>query len=102
MTMTKPEMEVVRFNEADVIVASGIQSFALAKWKNGTNGDATVDGQGKSAAQHWLDNLGEGHTFQYQNGPKVSAKNLFDYEETGDIMDGVYTKVDGENNWWCQ
>ena len=38
MTMKTPEMEVVRFNESDVIVASGtIKSFALRNWKNGTD-----------------------------------------------------------------
>lgn len=101
MTMKTPEMEVVRFNESDVIVASG-SSFVLAKWKNGPTGDATVNGEGKAAAETWLNNLGEGHFFQYKENEKVAATHLYDYEETGTIMDGTYTKVPGENRWWCQ
>ena len=97
-------MEVVRFNEADVIVASGahVQSFALEKWNNGTKNDATVNGQSKASAINWLENLGTGHTFQYKSNDPVSAASLYDYEETTTIQDGIYTKVDGENRWWCQ
>lgn len=103
MTMKTPEMEVVRFNESDVIVASGtIQSFSLAKWNNGPKDDATVNGLGKSDAISWLSNLGEGHTFQYKEKDAVAAENLYNYEETGTIQDGIYYKVDGENRWWCQ
>ncbi len=103
MTMKTPEMEVVRFNESDVIVASGnIQSFALTNWYNGPKGDGLIDGEGKDKAIHWLENLGEGHTFQYQNNQKVSAKSLYDYEETGTIQDGIYIKDANSNNWWCQ
>ena len=103
MTMKTPEMEVVRFNESDVIVASGtIQSFALRNWKNGTDDDATVNGLGKRDALGFLSTLGEGYTFQYGNeGQKVSASHLYDYEETGTILDGIYTK-DGETNWLCR
>lgn len=103
MTMKTPEMEVVRFNESDVIVASGhIQSFALAKWTNGTKDDATVNGLTKNKAEEWLENLGTGHTFQYKENTPVSAASLYNYEETGTIQDGIYTKVEGENRWWCQ
>ena len=103
MTMKTPEMEVVRFNEADVLAASGtIQSFALAKWNNGPKNDATVNGLGKDDALGFLSTLGEGYTFQYgEGGQKVSASHLYDYEETGTILDGIYTK-DGETNWLCR
>lgn len=101
MTMKTPEMEVVRFNESDVIVASGIQSFALRNWNNGQKDDGTVNGLQKADAITWLENLGEGFTFQYKDNEKVSASHLYNYEETGTIQDGIYTK-DGEKNWWCQ
>ena len=101
MTMKTPEMEVVRFNEADVLAASGIQSFALKNWNNGPKDDATVNGIGKDGALSFLSTLGEGYTFQYgEGGQKVSASHLYDYEETGTILDGIYTK-DGETNWMC-
>ena len=104
MTMKTPEMEVVRFNESDVIVASGnpvVDSFTLSKFNNGTTNDGTVNGLAKADAINWLHNLGEGHTFQYKNNDKVSARNLYDFEETGDIEDGIYYR-DGETNWLCQ
>ena len=108
MTMKTPEMEVVRFNESDVIVASGnsvpvpAQSFVLQNWKNGNLGDATVDGEGKEGALNWLNKIGDGHTFQYKQNAAVDAKKLYDYEETGTILDGIYVKDANSNNWWCQ
>ena len=45
-TMTNPEMNVIRFNEADVIVASGddpMRSFTVTNVCNGISGDATIN-----------------------------------------------------------
>ena len=44
--LTTPEMNVIRFNEADVIVASGggsMTSFTVTNVCNGIEGDATIN-----------------------------------------------------------
>ena len=44
--LTTPEMNVIRFNEADVIVASGndpMRSFTVSGVCNGDSGDATIN-----------------------------------------------------------
>lgn len=111
MTMKTPEMEVVRFSESDVIVASpvGPQSYALTKFANGTPGDGELNGKNLSTVQDILAGMGEHTYFQYQNNPKVRATDLQSNEESGLLHDGIYvdqgekiTGTDITRLWLCQ
>ncbi|MBR3419148.1 MAG: hypothetical protein IKG82_10710 [Oscillospiraceae bacterium] len=95
--MAVPTMDVVRFKENDVIVASGpIDGILLAGFNNSTAEDATVNGY------HIVDyvniyKLINSHTevyFRYNGNAAVSAEDLLDHEETGSLCDGIYTRSD--------
>ena len=91
--MTVPSMEVVRFKEDDIIVASGFEGILLAGFNNGTKEDATVNGY------HILDyvniyKLIHGHSevyFRYNGNAAVKAEDLLDHEENKSLHDGIYT-----------
>lgn len=104
MTMTKPEMDVVRFNESDVIVASS--TLGLMNMNNNVAGDAKVAMGGKEYTvgeyKDFLNGLG-GHTnvsFQKDNN-KASLENLNAEEDKHTITDGIYTKIiSGDETIW--
>ena len=111
MTMKTPEMEVVRFSESDVIVASPVvpASYVLTKFYNGTNDDAELNGKNLNTVQDILKGMGEHTYFQYKNNPKVRATELHAQEESGHILDGEYfdqgetiNGTDVTRLWLCQ
>lgn len=111
MTMKTPEVEVVRFSESDVIVASPVvpASYRLSKFYNGTNDDAELNGKNINDVQDILAGMGEHTYFQYKSNPKVRATDLHAEEEHGNILDGVYydqgETIEGNDVtrlWLCQ
>ena len=105
MKMETPKMDVVRFQEADVIVASGDDTLALTKFNNGEAGDAMVDG--KSVAD-FVATLEKTHAdvnvfFQYNGNSAVNGKYLAAHEEDNSLADGVYTYNANNHTWtWLQ
>lgn len=101
-TMRTPKMDVVRFTESDVIVASSknYDNLSLAKYNNGTLEDATINGDSIATFVRVADSL---HTntssiFLYDHGNSVSVSQLLDKEETNTITDGTY-EWNGTNGW---
>ena len=105
MTMKTPEMEVVRFNESDVIVASG-NSYQLFGFGDGTPNTGKINAHSVSDFQDILGGMGQHTYFQYQQNDKVRATDLQDKEESGLLKDGVYVDkglIDNTEDrlWWC-
>lgn len=97
MTMKTPEMEVVRFNESDVIVASGkISSFALTGFNNGTHGDATINGINVTQYEQIGTTSGDSSNsyFQWNNNQAIHLGDLHNNEENNVLGNGTY-KEDG-------
>lgn len=102
--MAVPTMDVVRFKENDVIVASGpIDGILLAGFNNGTAEDATVNGY------HIVDYVNiiiatHGHNevyFRYNGNEAVNAEQLLVHEEDESLRDGIYTRSEeGDRVMW--
>ena len=113
MTMTKPEMDVVRFSESDVIVASSIaDSFKVTGSNNGVSGDMLIDGMSVKAFEEALKKIhpNSNSYFRYQNNDPVHVQNLLNHDVNGSINDGTYVDQ-GEQQittdifgrlWQCQ
>ena len=103
--MAVPAMEVVRFKENDIIVASGgepsIEGILLEGFNNSVSKDATVNG---SRILDYVNiyNAIHGHTeiyFRYNGNAAVRAEDLLTREENGSLRDGIYTDgVDDNGN----
>ena len=112
MTMKTPEMEVVRFNESDVIVASGPAKAVFMGFNDGTPNTATINGSSVQSYEDMLDLLGDKSDswFKYKNNTPVNAKNLLDEEETNVLGNGTYVDqgkvtlgdITYERLWWNQ
>ena len=93
MTMTKPEMDVVRFNESDVIVASGIaDSFVVTGASDGISGNMLIDG---GTVESFEETLRKTHSntnayFKYKENTPVHVKDLADHDTEGALGDGTY------------
>ncbi len=93
-TMKRPEMDVVRFKEADIIVASGV---TLSGFYNGVNKDANANYNGNdyNKAKNNIDDF-------YNLLPK-NSKTIFDnsngYFDTIDKMFG-YDDADEYSEGW--
>ena len=104
MKMETPKMDVVRFEEADVLAASN-DRIALTGFNNGNYGDATVDG--KSVA-NFVSTLEVTHAevdvfFQYNGNAAVNGKQLTSHEEDNSLKDGVYDYDSASHTWvWYQ
>ena len=109
MTMKTPEMEVVRFEETDVIVASGFPTkFGQVQKAGGDKGDLEVTINGHSYNYGTLaTGLGDGVyaglgsiNFSKDSNSK-SLKNLFDDDVNNGAYDGYYESYDdGFNYIW--
>lgn len=96
-------MDVIRFKENDIIVASGgeptVDGIILAGFNNSVEKDATVNDF------HVLDYVNiyiaiHGHTevfFRYNGNAAVRAEDLLTHEENGSLCDGLYTESTDEN-----
>lgn len=105
MTMKTPEMEVVRFNESDVIVASG-DSYKLTGFGDTVANNGRINAHSVTEFQDILGGMGQHTYFQYQQNPKVRATDLLANEDGGDLKDGVYVDsglIEGTEDrlWWC-
>ena len=109
MTMKTPEMEVVRFEEADVIVASGFATkFGSVQNAGGTKGDLKVTINGHSYNYDTLatginDGIyaGLGSINCSKDSNSKSLKKLFDDDENNGAYDGYYESYDdGFNYIW--
>ena len=111
MKMETPKMDVVRFNEADVIVASGEEHrrFAtLAGWANNTPNDATLTfsngdtisynyAQIKDMTEHDLGGL----TFTNDYGSVTIEQLAADEDSYGD-WNGTYVRTGkGKYDWYA-
>ena len=114
MKMETPKMDVVRFQEADVLAASQMiaSSFALTGFNNGKANDAKIDGADAASAEAInvkLGNLGNSY-FQYQNNDPVHYGDLHDSDVAGPINDGTYVDQGDKQItdtifgrlWYCQ
>lgn len=114
--MTVPTMDVVRFNENDIIVASGgnptppppgpVEYLRLDNFNNGTVGDGLINN--KYNIKDYVDLLGIIHEhgliahFKYADNAIVSAEDILANEENFVLMDGDYegsTMSDGSPLW---
>ena len=112
MKMETPKMDVVRFQEADVIVASGIvnnrKRAALYGWENGIAGDATLtfsDADGNNASVHTYSELhGDPEiydlTFINGAGTPVSLTDLATDENSYGAFNGSYQRGDDGKYYW--
>ena len=96
MTMKTPEMEVVRFSESDVIVASS--TLGLMNMNNGTKDDIYISSGGKNyTVKDFKDTLEalSGHSnVSFKKGEYTSSlENLTSHEDMYTITDGLYSKV---------
>lgn len=109
--MAMPAMEVVRFREKDVIVAS--QPFVedgliLRLFNNGTTDDATIEQMSVGIPYKVTDFVNilrmtkgdENVWFQYQTNPKVIAKELLPNEENNTLMNGLYSQDADDATLW--
>ena len=106
-----PTMEVVRFKENDVIVASqpGMEDGLILKlFNNGTTDDATIEelSVGKPYSVTDFVNIlrmtggDEKIWFQYQTNPKVIAKDLLDNEENSSLLNDLYSQDSSDATLW--
>ncbi len=104
MTMKTPEMEVVRFSESDVIVASS--TLGLMNMNNNTKDDIYMSVGGKDyTVKDFKDTLVavSGHTnVSFRKGEHTSSlENLTSHEDKNTITDGLYSKIiDGSETIW--
>lgn len=84
----KPALEVTRFNEADVIVASGSNQLTLYKFGNGSNGDAYATYMGKKYP----------HTGQGSNDDIYS---VFNKNNTGTFSSGTSFYWNDNEGYTC-
>ena len=107
MTMKTPEMEVVRFSESDVIVASGFPTkFGSVRNAGGVKGDLIVTINGNQYDYNTL-NTGIGdHIISigdvtFTNGGSKTVKDLLADDVNNSSFDGEYESYDdGYNYIW--
>ena len=109
--MTVPTMDVVRFKEDDIIVASGIvhQKYAfLSGWGDGIDGNATLRFEnGTNSTYGWdtlhneaMENMLTG--LMFNNGSETKSLNdLGMNENLSSDWNGQYEKVN-DTNWHKQ
>ena len=109
--MAMPAMEVVRFKEKDVIVASqpiGEDGLILRWFNNGTTDDATIEQLSVGIPYRVTDFVNilrmtggdENVWFQYQTNDKIIAKELLPNEENNALMNGLYSRDDNDATLW--
>lgn len=104
MTMKTPEMEVVRFSESDVIVASS--TLGLMNMNNGTKDDIYISSGGKNyTVKDFKDTLEalSGHVnVSFKKGEHTSSlEDLNSHEDNHTITDGIYSKIiSGDETIW--
>ncbi|MBE6867657.1 MAG: hypothetical protein E7494_02730 [Ruminococcus albus] len=92
-TMKRPEMEVVRFKEADIIVASGV---TLSGFYNGVNNDANAyyNGNDYNKAKNNIDDFysllpnNSKTIFDNSNGQFDTIDKMFGYDEGDAYSEG--------------
>ncbi len=111
MKMETPKMDVVRFQEADVIVASnGLDKklATLAGWGDGTSGNATLtftDGNGQNATVHPYSEIHQDSEiynlwFINNNNDSVNLSAMANDENSYSEFNGHYErKADGKYYW---
>ena len=113
MKMETPKMDVVRFQEADVLAASGIivnnrKNATLFGWENTVDGDATLtftDAEGKNPTVHTYQELHQDPeiytlVFIKDADNSVSLSDLASREDTYGQFNGTYTRgTDGKYYW---
>lgn len=107
--MAIPTIDVVRFQEDDIIAASAgpflpkpeVEKLILAGFNNGAPDDATMNEFPISAFVKALQ-ITHGSLnvfFKYDENGAVRANDLLDYEENNVLENGVYTsKTMSDNN----
>lgn len=99
--MANPSMEVVRFKEKDIIVASGGGNpepdntyLHLANFNDGIAGNGTIDNY---SINDFINIMIKTHDdannvlFQYKKNDTVTLSNLLAEEETRKVYDGDYS-----------
>ena len=98
MKMETPKMDVVRFQEADVLAASTPTpgplptSFALTGFNDKSAGNAKIDGADATTTEQIsakLEAFGNSY-FQYQSNTPVHFGELHNSDYEGPIEDGIY------------
>ena len=103
MTMKTPEMEVVRFNESDVIVAS---TLGLMNMNDGIAKNAIIQTGGQAYTVETYKNLldsvsGHSNVKFKKDNHTVALEKLNEQEDHNTITDGIYSKIvtDSETIW---
>lgn len=99
-TMKRPEMEVVRFKEADIIVASG-NIARLSGFGNGGTDNGSVSFGGKNYfyqdRESLYQNLHNGSSTTFDNYNNIAEiANLFEFEHYNDELTNEW---DGTYHW---
>ena len=110
--MNTPKMDVVRFKEADVVVASGAavpQSMTVTGWKDGTKGNMIMNYGGqefgysnKSDLISLLTQNGQTQNVRTTTGGDYTINTLFNYENKTDNYSHTLTGLtwDATNSRW--
>lgn len=104
MTMKTPEMEVVRFSESDVIVASA--NLGLKNMNDNIAKNAIIEVGGQTHSVESYKNLldavsGQSNVKFKKDNYTVALENLSGEEDRDTITDGIYSKIvtDSETIW---
>ena len=107
MTMKTPEMDVVRFNESDVIVASGFATkFGNVANAGGAKGDLIITINGHNYNYDTIktsidDNVFSIGNINFVKDSSKSVKDLFNDDVNNGAYDGQYESYDdGYNYIW--
>lgn len=100
MKMERPEVDVVRFKESDVIVASGpippmpVQTLDVRGVNDSTANNITLDGVSVDTYEKLAEKLGgqSNSYFQHNGNRVVHESELFAVEDLGILADGIYTQ----------
>ena len=99
--METPKMDVVRFQEADVLAASPL---ALTGFNDKFAGNAQIGGHSVSEFVQTLKDTKMESTvsFKYGNNDSVLAVDLSANEETGVLENGTYHYFEDTHTWIWQ
>ncbi len=104
MKMERPEVDVVRFTESDVIVASA--NLALKNMNDGISKNAIIQVGGQTHTVESYKNLldsvsGQSNVKFKKDNYTVALDNLSEEEGHNTITDGLYSRIitDSETIW---
>lgn len=112
MKMERPEVDVVRFTESDVMCASpAITAFKITGSNDGVSSNMKINNVDVNDFETIFKETATSNSyFKYQENKPVHITNLDKHDVSGDLNDGTYVDQ-GETQitddifgrlWWCQ